>query len=196
MKSKAKKFPKAKNPKAGMSEAQLESRLPPRDTPGLPPPLNVRPPVKSRQPVKESYPDWILTLPDHLDEFGTAIHKERGTCVKLLTEALEEYDDKIYDAVLDATPKEVIAAMKGGRESITSQADAILAIACACAEDHIEAPPTVLDIITGTSAREAGDDINAALCEADSLWQYEFCQTLVHNLTHDAREALLNALLP
>jgi len=194
VRSKAKKFPKAKNPKAGKSEAQLESRLPPRDTPGLPPPLNVRPAKPA--PIKEGYPDWILNLPDHLDGFGTAIHQERKNCAKLLTGAMEEYDDKVYDAVLDGKPKDVLEAMKKGRADVLALSDEILETACVCAEDHIEAPPSVLDIITGHPAREAGDDINAALCETDALWQYEFCQTLVHNLTHDAREALLNALLP
>jgi hypothetical protein len=154
------------------------------------------PPKAKPSPLPKGHPDWILNLSDHLDGFGSAIQQSRAECRKRVADALSEYDDAVYDAVLDGTPKDVLEAMKKGQEDILDLSDSILETACNCAEDHIEAPPSVLDIITGHPAREAGDDINAALCEADALWQYEFCQSLVRNLTHDAREALLNALLP
>jgi hypothetical protein len=191
---KSKTSPKAKK----LTKAQLEARLPPRNTPGLPPPLNVRPPVKPAKPAKDPLPDWLMTLPDHLDEFGTALHLERKNCVKLLTEAMEEYDDAIYDAVLDATPKDVLEAMKKGREGITSQADAILAIACSCAEDHAPnlTQETILERGIADDPGSLGEGIGCALSAGCALEQSMLCRALVHNLSKDAREALLNALLP
>lgn len=151
-----------------------------------------------RKKKQDPTPDWIENLPDHLSEFGDAIWQERDTCRKLLADAMEEYDDKIYDAVIDTEPKNVLAVMKSGREAIIAHAESILSIACDCAGDHVEAR-TAEDILTESAEddpRDLGDRIGSLLSDMRSLGQDMTCKALVGSLSPDAREALLCALLP
>ena len=157
------------------------------------------PPTTKPAPAKpEALPDWLATLPDNLKEFGEAVHNERATCRKLLDDALEAYDDAVYDVVIDGTPKDVLTAMKKGRDSITEHADSILAIAASCAEDTIDTK-TIFDIMRegfDDDIRNLGDLIGCVISEGRALEQAMLCQTLVRSLSLDARETLLGVLLP
>lgn len=154
-------------------------------------------PVKApSKPDKDRMPEWLDTLPEHLERFGRALNKARKLCVELLEEAMEEYDDKIYDAVLDATPKDVLEAMNKGRGDVTGQVDSILAIACACAEDH--APNLTKDALLAQGVEEdprgLGEAIGCAISESPALAQDMLCTALVGSLSSDARESLRKAL--
>jgi hypothetical protein len=161
----------------------------------LPPATIPSPPVK-RKAEKSPAPDYITGLPDHLEMFGGAVFNEHQTCLKLLTDALEEYDDAVYDQVLDGKPKDVLEAMTKGRESILTHVDSILSIACDCAVDHVAGPRTLADTIDEEGEATLGELIGANLSESGSLAQYMFCRSLAGSLSPDAREALLGALLP
>lgn len=157
------------------------------------------PPVKV--PTQPKRPAW-LELPEHLGEFSKAVEQERKACVKLLTDAMESYDDAVYDAAIDAAKNKigpaVLAAMNAGREAILAKADDILAIACTCAEDHVPAMTvgSVLARAEEDDPRNLGELIGASLSDMRSLSQDMACKSLVGSLSSDAREALLNALLP
>ncbi len=113
---------------------------------------------------------------------------------------MEEYDDKVYDAAIDAATNkigpDVLAAMKSGREAILTHVDSILSIACDCAGDHVAAPSTLSGIIEEEAPREAGETIGCAVSDMHANEQEWFLQSLARSLTSDAREALLGALLP
>lgn len=160
------------------------------------PPATIPAPPLERKVEKSPAPAYIASLPDHLGRFGGAMIDSRELCRKLLADAVEEYDDVVYDQVLDGTPKDVLEAMTKGRESILAHADSILSIACDCAGDHVAGPRTLADMIDEEGEATLGELIGANLCESGSLSQYMFCRGLVGSLSLDAREALLGALLP
>jgi hypothetical protein len=134
-------------------------------------------------------PEYITDLPLHLLTFGMAVENERDTCRKFLTDAMETYDDAVYDAVIDATPKDVIEAMKKGREAIIGNADSILSVACSCASEEIPAP-TINAMLEDMGEREAGEYIACIVSEMHANGQYAFLSTFLHNLTRGAREQL------
>jgi hypothetical protein len=152
----------------------------------------------STPPRKEKRAEYVDNLPDHLSLFGRAIWKERDTCRKFLVDAMEEYDDKIYDTVIDATNKDVLAAMKSGREAILTHADSILSIACDCAGDNVPAitAGSVLAEAEADDPRNLGELIGCTLSDMRSLGQDMACKALAGSLSPDAREALLDALMP
>jgi len=156
-------------------------------------------PKAKKLPPKEKRAEYIDTLPEHLSAFGRAVWKERDTCRKLLADAMEEYDDKVYDAAIDAATNkigpDVLAAMTSGREAILAHADSILAIACDCAVDHVATPRTMSDIIDEEAPREAGETIGFAVSYMHANEQEWLLQSLARSLTSDARKALLGALL-
>jgi hypothetical protein len=155
----------------------------------------VPPPVK-RKVKKSPAPDYITSLPDHLSAFGGEVYASRDLCRKFLADALEAYDDAVYNQVLAGKPKDVLEAMTKGREGILTHADSILSVACDCAGDHVAGPRSVQESIDEEGCRESGETFGASLSDMRSLEQIDFCRGLVGSLSPDAREALLNALLP
>ena len=161
----------------------------------LPAPLPVAPP---KPPPKDKRAEYVDTLPDHLSAFGRAIWRDRDTCRKLLDDAMEEYDDKVYDAAIDAATNkigpDVLAAMTSGREAILTHADSILAIACDCAGDHVSAPSTRRGSSKRKPPRAAGETIGCSVSAMHSNEQEWFLQSFVDSLTPAARDALWSSL--
>lgn len=156
-----------------------------------PAPLPVNPAsVPEWAKPKPKTPEYIDNLPEHLSAFGRAIWRDRDTCRKLLVGALETYDDAVYDAVINATPKEVLDVMKKGREAILTHVDSILSIACDCAGDHVRPPSTLAGVIEEEAPREAGETIGAVLSDMRAINQREFLQGFLFSLTPDARGML------
>lgn len=146
--------------------------------------------VKRKQKNKQTKePDYIADLPLHLLSFGSAVEKERDTCRKFIIDAMEKYDDAVYDAVIDATPKEVIVAMKVGRDAIVDQVDSILSVACSCAAEEIPSP-SVENMLGNLDDREAGEFLGQFISDMHAGDQYALLSSLVHNLSRDAREQL------
>ncbi len=144
----------------------------------------------TKRPAPKPTPDYIDTLPEHLGAFGAAVWRERDVCRRQVDEAMKAYDEAVYDAVLDATPKDVLEVMKTKRESVLATVDDILSIACSCAGDQVSPPSTLAGVIEEDAPREAGETIGAVCSDMHANAQEGFLQGFVDSLTPDARNAL------